>query len=73
MHWTHEVVCPTCSGNVAMRINRIGFWQKHVLARFGLYPWKCGACGSSFVYRHRGHNNRLSSQDRVAGASRNRS
>jgi len=54
MKWTHEVECPTCKANVAMRINRDGFLQRRVLTLFGLYPWKCGACGAGFLYRSRG-------------------
>ena len=54
MHWMNEVVCPTCKGHAAMRIGRTGFLQRQVLSRFGLYPWKCGACGCSFLYRLRG-------------------
>jgi hypothetical protein len=38
-----------------MRINRNGFWQRNVLGYFGIYPWKCGACGVVFLYRRRGH------------------
>jgi transposase-like protein len=37
-----------------MRINRVGFLQKHVLAYVGYYPWKCGSCGSTFLYRRKG-------------------
>jgi hypothetical protein len=70
MH-TDEVLCPTCKGRVATRINRTGFLQKHVFSRFGLYPWKCGACGASFLYRHRGHASRLSRHGRVIEGDRN--
>jgi hypothetical protein len=51
---SNEVKCPTCKGNVAMRVNRNGFLQKQVAWRFGFYPWKCGACGTVFLYRKRG-------------------
>ena len=43
---------------VAMRINRNGFLQRHVLGHFGIYPWKCGACGVVFMFRKRGHRPR---------------
>lgn len=62
MIWDHDVVCPTCSASVAVRINRNGFWQRQVLSRLGLYPWKCGACGSTFLYKRRGRNHHHSSE-----------
>lgn len=49
-----DVSCPTCGAMVAMRISRTGFLQQNVLVRFGIYPWKCGACGSTFLSRNRG-------------------
>ena len=52
------VMCPKCSAAVAMRINRNGFWQRSVLGHFGIYPWKCGACGVAFLYRKRGNRPR---------------
>ena len=54
MRTQKEVACPTCKAKVAMRINRNGFFQRSVLGFFGIYPWKCGACGSVFFYRRRG-------------------
>jgi hypothetical protein len=67
-----EVICPTCKGNVAMRVSRAGFLQRHVLGRFGVYPWKCGACGASFLYRSRGHSAAGSSDNahRSGGSAR---
>jgi|HubBroStandDraft_2_1064218.scaffolds.fasta_scaffold2801181_1 hypothetical protein len=50
-----EVSCPTCNATVAMRVSRNGFWQKMVLPSLGIYPWKCGACGAVFLFRHRGY------------------
>lgn len=49
-----DVVCPTCSANVPMRVSRTGFFQLNILWRFGFYPWKCGACGVTFLSRARG-------------------
>jgi hypothetical protein len=37
-----------------MRVNRNGFLQQQVAWRLGYYPWKCGACGTVFLYRKRG-------------------
>jgi hypothetical protein len=36
-----------------MRISRTGFLQQNVLGHFGIYPWKCGACGATFLSRRR--------------------
>jgi len=36
-----------------MRIGRSGFLQVNVLGHLGIYPWKCGACGSTFLLRNR--------------------
>jgi hypothetical protein len=69
MKWTHEVECPTCKGYVAMRINRNGFLQRRVFNLFGLYPWKCGACGTAFLYRRRGNRHRPDDQIAEPGAS----
>ncbi len=55
-----KAICPKCKGSSAMRIQRHGFLQESVLAHFGIYPWKCGACGSLFLYRSRGHRARRS-------------
>ena len=48
-----DVVCPTCHAAAAMRISRSGFLQVNVLGRLGIYPWKCGACGATFLSRKR--------------------
>jgi ribosomal protein L37AE/L43A len=53
-----EVVCPKCKASVAMRISRTGFWERKVLGRLGIYPWKCGACGVKFRRRKRGVRSR---------------
>jgi ribosomal protein L37AE/L43A len=50
-----EIACPACKATSAVRINRNGVWQKLVMASFGIYPWKCGACGVTFLFRHRGY------------------
>jgi DNA-directed RNA polymerase subunit RPC12/RpoP len=58
MSRSKEVRCPTCSGNSTLRVHRNGFLQQSVLGHFGIYPWKCGACGSLFLYRSRGYRTR---------------
>ena len=50
-----EVACPTCKAVSVVRIKRSGVWQKLVMASIGIYPWKCGACGVTFLFRHRGY------------------
>lgn len=37
-----------------MRISRTGFLQRRVLSLLGIYPWKCGACGVTFLFPRRG-------------------
>jgi DNA-directed RNA polymerase subunit RPC12/RpoP len=58
MAQTREVTCPACKAAVAMRVNRSGFMQRHVLGHLGFFPWKCGACGSMFLFRRRGFRTR---------------
>ena len=60
MTWSNEVNCPKCNSASAMRINRNGFLQRKVFGFFGIYPWKCGACGSVFLFRRRGNRRRSS-------------
>jgi hypothetical protein len=55
MFWNRQVVCPACRSASALRVNRTGFLQHKVFGLFGIYPWKCGACGSTFFCRRRGH------------------
>ena len=69
MKWANEVKCPTCKGNVAMRISRSGFLRRRVLTLIGLYPWKCGACGTAFLYRRRGIRLRPGDEAAESGAS----
>jgi hypothetical protein len=47
------VKCRKCGADVAIRINRNGFLQRSILGHFGIYPWKCGACGAVFLFRRR--------------------
>ena len=50
-----------------MRVNRTGFLQQSVLSVFGIYPWKCGGCGSTFLFRRRGHGQRSNRPVHEAG------
>ena len=65
-----DVKCPTCSANVALRVSRSGFLQKVLLAPIGVYPWKCGACGTVFLFRHRGYRGLPPGQTRAEARSR---
>jgi hypothetical protein len=60
MEPTDPVICRICGADCAIRINRNGFFQRNVLGHLGIYPWKCGACGSVFLFRRRGHRTRSS-------------
>ena len=55
-----EVICPTCKAGNALRVHRNGFMQQHILGHLGIYPWKCGGCGTLFLFRNRGHRMRRS-------------
>jgi hypothetical protein len=70
MRWNREAVCPACKSTAAMRINRTGFMQRKVLGLFGIYPWKCGSCGTTFLCRRRGHRHRRDSNPDHAAADR---
>jgi hypothetical protein len=50
----YDVICPACKSTSAIRVNRVGFFQRNVLSQFGYFPWKCGACGTPFLWRRRG-------------------
>lgn len=67
-----QVVCPTCKAAAAMRVSRSGFLQQKVLSHFGIYPWKCGACGSGFLARRRGQRTRPASENESEGIAGHR-
>jgi len=70
----NPVICRKCGAGAAIRINRSGFLQRSVLGYFGVYPWKCGACGSVFLFRRRGVRPRSSrTQPEPSSAGRNQS
>ena len=52
-----------------MRINRTSFMERQVYWRFGYYPWKCGDCGGSFLYRFKGHRVKRRKSDRSKEAA----
>lgn len=43
-----KVQCPKCGTEKVFRLERIGLLQKHILPRFGRYPWSCKVCRTSF-------------------------
>jgi len=63
-----EVRCPICNAEGVMRIQRNGFMQQNILWHLGIYPWKCGECGSLFLFRRRGHRRRRSWPVRESGS-----
>jgi uncharacterized C2H2 Zn-finger protein len=60
MEHLDPVTCRSCGAGVAIRINRNGFLQRKVFGRLGFYPWKCGACGTVFLYHRRYDRHRSS-------------
>jgi len=64
-----DVLCPKCNQGSTMRVQRNGFLQTSVLSHFGIYPWKCGACGSLFLFRRRGFRSRRSKMMAETGAT----
>jgi hypothetical protein len=50
--------CPHCAGKEFRRINRVGFFQRHVLPLFGLYPWECALCRRRTFLRGDGHSSK---------------
>jgi hypothetical protein len=63
------VTCRKCGSGVAIRINRNGYLQRNVLGHFGFYPWKCGACGTVFLYHRRGDRPRSRHSSRSTNES----
>ncbi len=45
--------CPQCDGIELRRQGRIGFLQRTVLPRLGLFPWECGLCRKIFLLKQR--------------------
>ena len=45
--------CPQCEGVELRRHGRVGFWQRVVMPRFGLFPWECGLCRKIFFLSQR--------------------
>ena len=45
--------CPQCDGIELRRQGRIGFLQRAVFPRMGLFPWECGLCRKVFFLKQR--------------------
>ena len=45
--------CPDCERVALRRQGRIGFLQRVVYPRFGLFPWECGLCRKIFMLSQR--------------------
>jgi transposase-like protein len=65
----NDVVCPRCKAQSAMRINRTSFLERRIYPLFGYYPWKCGGCGSTFLYRFKGNKIRRRKSDKSSEAA----
>jgi hypothetical protein len=48
------LTCPLCGKAMLFRTSRQGFLQRVIFARFGYYPWKCGACKKVQLLNKRG-------------------
>ena len=55
--------CPQCEGIELRRQGRVGFWQRVVLPRFGLFPWECGMCRRVYLLPQRATGYRQHSLD----------
>jgi ribosomal protein S27AE len=51
---THPA-CPKCGSDGSTRIRREGLVHRFVAPHFGLFPWECGVCRSTFLARGRGN------------------
>jgi hypothetical protein len=49
-----QVICKRCSSINAIRLPRANFFQKTILFRLGLHPWKCVDCSHQFFSNNRG-------------------
>jgi hypothetical protein len=48
--------CSHCESHEFRRLNRMGFFEKNVLARFGYFPWECVLCRRKVYLRGDGHS-----------------
>ncbi len=55
--------CPQCDGVELRRHGRVGFWQRVVMPRFGLFPWECGLCRKIFFLPQRSNDYRQHSTE----------
>ncbi len=62
--------CPQCEGIELRRQGRVGFLQRVVLPRFGLFPWECGMCRRVFLLRQRANGYRRHSHEAAVGPVR---
>ncbi len=49
-----QVYCKRCKSSHTMRATRKNFFQRVILFRLGLHPWKCIDCAYRFLSRDRG-------------------
>ena len=45
--------CPRCDGIELRRQGRVGFLQRVLYPRMGLFPWECGLCRKIFLLKQR--------------------
>jgi ribosomal protein L37AE/L43A len=49
-----QVICTRCHSTHTIRVARRNFFQREILLRLGLHPWKCVDCASRFLSTNRG-------------------
>ena len=57
-----ESVCPKCSSRRIRRSKRKGFWERVILDRAGVRPYRCEACDERFL-RYRAEPDHKHSSD----------
>jgi hypothetical protein len=62
--------CPHCEDIELRRQGRVGFWQRAVLSRLGLYPWECGLCRKIYFLRQRATDYRQHSTEAGVSSAR---
>ena len=67
MQTRSEIRCKECHSTNTARSTRKTFFERAILRRLGLHPWKCLTCKCRFFTRNRGPK-KLNSHDIHPGA-----
>jgi hypothetical protein len=60
-----QICCKRCYSLRTVRTTRKNFFQKVILLRLGLHPWKCLDCSLRFLSKDRGPGKRRKSSDQA--------